>query len=200
MSRVEIAPRSGVGFTIKRGQHLTVIDPKGGQVADLLAYNLDDVREVLSSGRTLDYASNLFLSTGHTLYSNRSNPMLRIVHDDVGRHDFLLTPCSKDTFRIIYGDPDPHQGCFGNLAEALAPWGIQPDMIPTAFNCFMNVVVDGESGAFTVQPPLSKAGECIVFVADMDLVIGLTACSALQSNGGSLKPIQFQVADQTATQ
>ena len=33
----EIAPRSGVAFTIDAGQRLTVIDPQGGQVADLPA-------------------------------------------------------------------------------------------------------------------------------------------------------------------
>jgi hypothetical protein len=119
--------------------------------------------------------------------------MLEIVHDDVGRHDFLLTPCSADTFRIIYGDTDPHRGCFGNLAAALAPWGVLPDQIPVAFNCFMNVPVDGATGAFTVEPPLSKAGDSIVFEAKMDLVIGLTACSALQSNNGSFKPIHYRV-------
>ena len=197
MRAIEIAPRSGVGFVLQRGQVLSVIDPCGRQVADLLAYNATDIAEVLSSGRTLDYASKLFLSTGDTLYSNRSTPMLRIARDDVGRHDFLLTPCSKDTFRIIYGDTDPHQGCFGNLAAALAPWGVTPDMIPTAFNCFMNVVVDGYSGALTVEPPLSEAGDRIEFVAEMDLIIGLTACSALQSNGGSFKPIEYFIANQS---
>ncbi len=193
MTRTEIAPRSGVAFTLAAGQQLSVIDPRGCQVADLLAYNAADIGEVISSGRTLDYASKLFLSTGNILYSNRSNPMLRIVHDDVGRHDFLLTPCSVDTFRIIYGDTNPHRGCFGNLATALAPWGIVADMIPTAFNCFMNVVIDGSSGTFTVEPPLSKADDKITFAAEMDLIIGLTACSALQSNGGSFKPIEYQV-------
>ncbi|MFM9976829.1 MAG: DUF1989 domain-containing protein [Sphingomonadaceae bacterium] len=191
----EIAPRDGTAFALKAGERLVVIDPNGGQVADLLAFNADDMGEVLSSGRSLDYASTLFLTTGHALYSNRSRPMLTIVHDDVGRHDFLLTPCSSDTFRIIYGDTDPHHGCFGNLATALAPWGVTPDMIPTAFNCFMNVVIDGTSGAFTVEPPLSKANDRIVFVAEMDLLIGLTACSALQSNGGSFKPIGYAIED-----
>jgi uncharacterized protein YcgI (DUF1989 family) len=188
-----IPPRSGVGFTLDKGQTLTVIDPEGRQVSDLLAYNRADVREAISSGRTLDYASRLYLTTGDTLYSNRSNVMLEIVSDDVGRHDFLLTPCSKETFAIIYGDTDPHRGCFGNLAEALQPWGIEPDQIPVAFNCFMNVPIDGTTGAFTVEPPLSKAGDTIVFRAEMDLVIGMTACSALQSNGGSFKPIQYRI-------
>ena len=189
----EIAPRSGVAFTLDQGQRLTVIDPIGEQVADLLAFRRNDVGEVISSGRTLDYASRIFLTTGDKLYSNRSNVMLDIVSDDVGRHDFLLTPCSKDTFRIIYGDEAPHRGCFGNLAAALGPHGVTEDMIPTAFNVFMNVPVDGVTGQLRVEPPLSKAGDRIVFEAQMDLIIGLTACSALQSNNGSFKPIHWHV-------
>jgi uncharacterized protein len=197
MKQHEIAPRSGVAFTMNKGDLLTVIDPRGEQVADLVAYAQSDHREVISSGRTLDYASRIFLTTGDPLYSNRSNIMLTIVEDDVGRHDFLLTPCSKDTFRIIYGDEHPHQGCFGNLAGALQPFGIEPDDIPVAFNCFMHVAIDGKTGEISVQPPLSQAGERIVFRAEMDLIIGLTACSALQSNNGSFKPIEYMV---TATE
>ena len=189
----EIAPRSGVAFTLDRGQRLTVIDPEGEQVADLLAYNRADIGEAISSGRTLDYASRIYLSIGDPLYSNRSNVMLRIVEDDVGRHDFLLTPCSKDTFRIIYGDENPHRGCFGNLAAALAPYGVTEDAIPTAFNCFMNVPVNGATGELRVEAPLSKAGDRIMFEAEMDLIIGLTACSALQSNNGSFKPIHWHI-------
>jgi len=189
----EIAPRSGVAFELAKGQRLTVIDPKGEQVADLLAFRRGDIGEVISSGRTLDYASRIFLTTGDNIYSNRSNVMLEIQEDDVRRHDFLLTPCSKDTFRIIYGDEVPHRGCFGNLAAALSPFGVTEDMIPTAFNVFMNVLVDGATGELRVAPPLSKAGDRIVFEAQMDLVIGLTACSALQSNNGSFKPIHWEI-------
>ncbi|NJC34306.1 hypothetical protein GGR88_001780 [Sphingomonas jejuensis] len=189
----DIAPRTGAAFTVDKGQRLTVIDPQGGQVADLLAFNRSDMAEVLSSGRTLDYASRIYLTTGDPLYSNRSNVMLRIVEDMVGRHDFLLTPCSADTFRILYGDDQPHRGCFGNLAAALEPYGVTPDAIPVAFNCFMNVPVNGETGTFTVEPPLSRAGDHIVFEAEQDLVIGLTACSAPLSNGGSFKPIAYRI-------
>lgn len=190
----EIPPRSGVAFRLNKGQRLRVIDPQGEQVSDLLAFNAHDTAEVISSGRTLDYASKLFLSTGDPLYSNRSNVMLRILEDTVGRHDFLLTPCSKDTFRIIYGDTNPHRGCFGNLAEALEPYGIGEDQIPTAFNIFMNVVVAGD-GALTVEPPLSRAGDHVLFEAEQDLIVALTACSALQSNNYAFKPIHYQVED-----
>lgn len=188
-----IPPRSGVAFLLNKGERLTVIDPQGEQVADLLAFRRDDTAEVISSGRTLDYASRLFLTTGDPIYSNRSNVLLRIVEDTVGRHDFLLTPCSADTFRIIYGDEHPHHGCFGNLAAALSPYGIGPDQIPIAFNVFMNVQVDGHTGALTVEPPMSKAGDHATFLAEQDLIIGLTACSALQSNNYAFKPIHYRI-------
>lgn len=188
-----IAPRSGTAFTVEKGQTLTVIDALGGQVADLLAINRADTREMLSSGRTLDYAERIYLTTGDLLYSNRSNVMLEIVEDSVGRHDFLLTPCSEATFRLCYDNEPPHRGCHGNLAVALSPYGIAEDAIPVAFNCFMNVPVDGRTGKFKVLPPMSKAGDRIVFRAAMDLVIGLTACSAPASNGGSFKPIHYEI-------
>jgi uncharacterized protein YcgI (DUF1989 family) len=194
----EIPPRSGAAFELKRGQRLRVIDPQGQQVSDMLAFNAHDTNEVISSGRTLDYASKLFLSAGDPLYSNRSNVMLRIIEDTVGRHDFLLTPCSKDTFRIIYGDEHPHPGCLGNLSHALEPYGITPDQIPVAFNIFMNVQVNGDTGEFKVDPPMSQAGDYILFEAEMDLIVALTACSALQSNNYAFKPIHYAVETQMA--
>jgi uncharacterized protein YcgI (DUF1989 family) len=123
MSELRIIPeRSGTAFRLAKGERLVVIDPCGEQVADLLAFDAGDTREVLSSGRTLDYAERIYLTTGDRLYSNRSRVLLEIVEDTVGRHDFLLTPCSTDTFHHFYPDLPPHRGCFGNLAEALAPF------------------------------------------------------------------------------
>ena len=59
-----IEPRSGVAFRLAKGERLTVIDPEGEQVSDMVAFAEADTREVISSGRSLDYASKLFLSTG----------------------------------------------------------------------------------------------------------------------------------------
>ena len=187
-----IAPRSGVAFPVRKGRTLRVVDTEGMQVSDLLAYKAADLREVISNGRTFDYEETIALTTGNRLWSNRSNPMLTIVEDTVGRHDFLLTPCSEATFRHFYPDQPVHRGCFGNLTEALAPHGVQPDMIPCAFNLFMNVPVAGD-GRLRVEPPLSGPGDYVRLRAEMDLVVGLTACSAYASNGGSFKPIHYEV-------
>ena len=188
-----IPPRSGVSFILKKGQRLKVVDMEGEQVADYICYNLHDKAEYLSSGRTIDYAETIFLTAGHPFYSNRSSIMFNIIEDTVGRHDFLLTPCSAAMFRIIYGHKEPHRGCFGNLSAALEPYGITPDQIPVTFNIFMNVEVDGATGKVTVLPPKSKAGDHIVIEAAMDLIVGLTACSAGMSNNFSFKPIAYRI-------
>jgi len=189
----EIPPRSGTAFVLERGAILTIVDPEGEQVADLVVFAADDPREALSNGRTFDYESTITLTAGNRLWSNRSRPLLTIVRDDVGTHDFLLAPCSRDTWRICYGgDHDPVPGCHGNLATALAPYGVQADAIPTAFNVFMHVAVDG-SGRVDVRPPRSRPGDAFAVRADERLIVGLTACSAAQSCNGRFTPIRYGI-------
>src|SRR6187431_2434115 len=182
MKITTIPPRSGVAFTLKKGDRLKVFDIEGEQVSDFVCFNLHDKKEYLSSGRTIDYAETIFLTKGHSFYSNRSNVMFEMVEDTVGRHDFLLTPCSAEMFKITYGHVNPHQGCFGNLKQALSKFGINGDAIPTCFNIFMHVTVDGTTGKLAVLPPRSKAGDFIILEAKMDLIVGMTSCSAGLSN------------------
>ena len=188
-----LEPQTGTAFELRRGQHLTVIDLEGEQVADLIAFARDDHREWLSSGRTFDYANTSRLTTGHVLYSNRSRRMFTIVGDDVGRHDFLFTPCSPETFQIIYRHEGHHPSCLENLSRALAPHGIDSDAIPTTFNIFMNVEI-GADGGLQILPPLSQAGDKVRLRAEMDLLVGLTACSAELSNNYRFKPIGYEIS------
>lgn len=190
---VRIPPCSAATVELGTGDELVVIDPEGQQVSDVVAFALADSGEYLSSGRSLDYAGCLWLTTGAVLYSNRSRPMFTILEDSCGRHDFTLTPCSKDTFRIIYGESGERPGCEGNLAAALAPYDIGVDRIPIAFNAFMHVAIEATTGKFQVLPPLSTAGDFVRLRAEMPLVTGVTACSAGQSNNFCFKPIDFQV-------
>lgn len=193
-----IAPQSGRGFRMKRGDVLRVVDPHGEQVSDLFAFAADDPDSSLSSGRTIDYASKIYMTTGDVLWSNDSRPMLTILRDDVGRHDFLLTPCSQAMFEILYQHRGHHPSCFENLVKAFEPFGIGPERISTTFNIFMRVDVSPD-GAVAVKPPLSKPGNAIELRAEMDLICGLTACSAEGSNNGTFKPIDWEVIVPPAT-
>ena len=187
-----LAPQTGTALIVRRGELLRIIDPQGEQVSDLMSFAHDDPNEWLSSGRTIDYANTIYVTAGHTLYSNRSRPMWTIVEDTVGRHDFLLTPCSPETFTIIYKTTAHHPSCFENLVKALSPFGIQPDRIPTTLNVFMNVVISAD-GELNILPPRSRAGDYLLLRAEMDMIVGVTACSAELSNNGSFKPIDVEL-------
>ncbi|MBU2929422.1 DUF1989 domain-containing protein [Winogradskyella psychrotolerans] len=190
-----IHKQSGAAFMLKKNDILTVIDPMGGQVSDMVVFNAEDYKEKLSSGKSLDFEECILLTKGHFLWSNRSQKLMKILEDTNGRNDFLLAPCSPETFKIMYNYEGEHPSCLGNLQHHLQPYGIEVDDIPTAFNIFMNVQFDSDGQLF-VKPPTSKAGDYIQFQAQMDVLVGLTACSAEDSNGGTFKPIHYYIETQ----
>jgi len=187
VTRYRLEPQTGIGFELEKGQTLRIIDPEGEQVSDVVAFacvgpGRADASEWLSSGRTIDYNNTIYQTTGHVLYSNRSNPMFTIARDKVGRHDFLLTPCSPETFEMLYeGHEGYHPSCFENLTKNLGPFGVEGEDIPTTLNAFMNVEVS-PFGEISIGSPLSKPGDFVALRAEMDLVVGVTACSAEKSN------------------
>ena len=189
-----IPARGGVGLQLARGQVLRLIDPNGGQVGDLMAFASGDPSEWLSNGRSFDYGGKIYFSTGDVLYSNLSRPMLTIIADDVGRHDFLYAPCSIEMFRIQYGVEGDHPNCVDNLWRALESVGSPPPWMPTPFNCFMNVGVQPD-GRLVIEPPRSRAGDAISLRAEIDLAIGLSACSAALCNGGRAQPLAYEILD-----
>jgi uncharacterized protein YcgI (DUF1989 family) len=190
--RRRIEPMSGVAFDVREGAELRVIDPLGQQVADLVSFDAHDHGDWLSSGRTLDYNGKIYFTKSDVLYSNRSEAHWTVVEDSVGRHDFLLAPCSREMFARLYDPPPDRPGCFGNLASALAPHGIAADAIPVTFNVFMNVAISA-TGELRVEAPRSRADDYVILRAEKDLLVGLTACSAEKSNNGTLKPIDFEI-------
>src|SRR5688500_12857101 len=181
----------GAGLRLKRGEQLRVIDTEGGQSGDLVAFSQDG-HQRLSNGRTFDYGGKIYVSTGDVLWSDRSNPMLTIVADEVGRHDLLYSACSPEMYRLQHGLAG-HANCTDNLSSALRELGIEPHPLPTPLNLFMNVeVVAG--GRLEVRPPRSRAGDSIVLRAEMDLAIALSSCPASTCNGGAPpRPLAFEV-------
>ncbi|MDG3582281.1 urea carboxylase-associated family protein [Galbibacter pacificus] len=187
-----ISKLCGTAFTLKKGQYLKVINPEGAQVSDMILVNPHDIKEKISSGKTLDFEESILISTNNFLWSNRSNKMMQIIEDTNDRNDFLLAPCDSSTFAHFYDMHDPHPSCLDNLARHLKKYGIMHDEIPTAFNIFMNVAFDS-MGTIRVLPPTAVAGDYVLFKAEMDLLVALTACSAKDSNGGCFKSIQYEI-------
>lgn len=177
----EIPAGGGVGLRLCRGDLLKIIDPLGGQSGDLFALSADG-GERLSNGRTFDYQGKIYLSTGDVLWSDRSNHMLTIVADDVGRHDFLYAACTIEMYRLQYGVTEHHPNCAENIAASLQTLGVNAGAPPTAFNFFMWAEVDAE-GRLSFRPPPSRPGDALTLRAEMDLAVAVTACPASTCNG-----------------
>ncbi|MFC1879188.1 DUF1989 domain-containing protein [Chloroflexota bacterium] len=192
VTRLRVNPQSGTALTIKQGQVLRVIDVEGQQVADLFCFNNDDTKESLSSGHTTDYNGKLFLTSGDILYSNRSNPMFSILADRVGGHMMLYAPCSQEMFEKSYGVTEAHPNCLDNLAVNLKGFGVVASQITVPLNIFMNIELTTQ-GIITIRPPKSKAGDYLELRAEMDMVVGVAACSAGACNNFTWTPIDVEI-------
>ena len=177
-----LPPASGIALRLTKGESLRLVDVEGGQTGDLVAYAADG-RERLSSGRSFDYNETVRLSTGAVLWSDRSNRMLTIVADDVGRHDMFYAACTREMYALQYGLED-HPNCHDNLSAALRTLGIDPAPLPQTFNFFMNVEI-GAAGHLTIVPPRSRPGAAMLLRAEMDLVVALSACPSTTCNDGA---------------
>jgi uncharacterized protein len=180
----------GMGLRLKLGECLRVIDIEGGQTGDLVAFSADG-KQRLNSGRTFDYGGKIYVSTGDVLWSDRSNPLLTIVADDVGKHDLLYSPCSLEMYRIQYGITEYH------LCSAFRDLGLEPEPLPSSLNFFMNADVAAD-GRLSFLPPKTRAGASITLRAEMDLLIALTSCPASTCNAGApTKPLAFEIVTAT---
>ena len=187
-----VDPQSGLAFTLKKGEIMRIIDVEGEQVSDLFCFAKEEIEEALSSGHTTDYNGKIFLSEGDILYSNRSNPMLTIIADQVGRNMMLYAPCSQVMFEKTYDMTEPHPNCLDNLHGNLKKYGVQESQITVPFNIFMNIELS-PVGEITINAPISKAGNYIELRAEMDLVVGLTSCSAGLCNNFKWTPIDVEI-------
>lgn len=188
-----IPAKEGFGFRLKKGQILKVIDVNGQQVADLVAYREHDAKERLDPSVTMDALHTMNIQPGDSLYSNLYRPMLTVLEDTVGKHDFINSACRPEMYEFLYNKPG-HRSCYDNLNEALAGFGVpQPDQ-HYPFNIFMNTMI-GSQGDIQIQAPLSAAGDYVTLKAEMDVIVAISACPCEESscNGFQCTPIRVEI-------
>jgi uncharacterized protein YcgI (DUF1989 family) len=151
----EVPPGTGGAWPVPSGGLVRVTDVEGGQSGDVFFVDAVDVTDGLSNGRSFDYNGTVSLTVGATLFSSNSRSLATIVHDDVGRHDFLYAPCSQEMFEIQYAVTAPHPNCYANLTGALAGFGVPAATVTVAFNVFMCTSVAAD-GRLSISPPRSR--------------------------------------------
>jgi hypothetical protein len=95
-------------------------------------------------------------------------------------------------FEKSYGVEEAHPNCFDNLVNNLKGYGVRASQITIPFNMFMNIEID-RNGEIKITPPRSKTGDYVDLKAEMDLIIGVTTCSAGLCNNFTWTPIDVEI-------
>jgi len=200
IEEIVIPAREARAVGVKAGQFLRIVDVEGAQVADLVIYAADDPREAYSMGHSVYI--NMLQGTGDirmvkTFWSAppRERCLMTVTDDPVGGHCLALgTCCSSKVYEILYDDPG-HASCATSLEAALKDHGV-PAHLPDAINVFMPF--DPErwyAGDPKFRTPPTKAGDYLELRADIDVLVGVSACPSdrTPTNGFNPTPIGLQV-------
>lgn len=170
-----VPAREARAFRVAASEVFQVIDVRGQQVGDLMAWTLQRPDEYLSPAHTVSCLGRLVPREGEELYSNHRRPLLRIRRDTVGRHDLVVPCCDPERYARDFGQPD-HPSCLKSIQTALADaretWLPRGEL---AWNVFMNNVV-GPDGSITTEAPPHGAGAYIELDVLADLGVVLSAC------------------------
>jgi uncharacterized protein YcgI (DUF1989 family) len=186
LQTIEIEARGYAAFTVRASNVLRIIDVEGQQVADVVAFNLEDYDERLNGESTMLLNHTYNPKQGDTVYSDDCNPMFSIIDDKVGRNYPGALMCTQEMNLIRYGIPGT-RNCRDNLTAALRPYGIGMKQIPGAFTPFMNVIHHPDGRAEIAEPP-SSAGDYIDMRAEMDLLVAISACPQERNPVNGWKP------------
>jgi len=191
-SVLRVAGGHGGAFAVKAGDLFALVDLEGQQAIDFVAFNAADLAETLSSVETRRATGSLYITTGAVLVSSRGRPMIEMVEDTIGTHDYTVPACDASRFAVDF-DAAGHRNCLDNMFEPLRAFGVTtPLALPEPFNFFQNspVVEDGRTAV--VDPP-SRAGDRIVLRALMDLVCAVSSCPQDIIPGNGLRPTPVEV-------
>lgn len=192
---VEIPARAPWSAIVKKGQSLRIVDTHGQQAVDTLFYNADDLQERYSGQDTLRAQGSAYIGIGTQLISNEGRVMARVTADSCGLHDTCAGACSCESNTVRFGHGTKYQhACRENFIIEAAKHGLtKRDIVPN-LNFFMNVPFD-TTGNFTVVDGVSRPGDYIEMIAEMDVLCLISNCPQVNNpcNGFFPTPIQVMI-------
>ena len=193
-SRITIPARRGNAITLKRGQHIKVINTHGQQVVDTWAFNSAALSECMSMEHTRTALSRIHMHIGDSLVTNQRRPILTLVEDtSPGVHDTLIAACDRYRYALL-GCTTYHDNCTDNLAAALAELRLQTPETPSPWNLFMNIPVQAD-GSLSFEPPVCKPEDYVLLRAELDCVVAFSACpqDMVPINGVACRPTEVHI-------
>lgn len=191
----EIPARKSWSGIIRKGQMLRIVDTHGQQAVDTLFYRADDFQERYSGQDTLREQGTAYVGLGTRIMSNEGRVMLCVTADSCGLHDTSAGACSCESNTVRFGHQTKYQhACRENFVLEATKYGMSKRDIVPNLNFFMNVPID-PSGNFTVVDGVSKPGDAIEMVAEMDVLCLISNCPQINNpcNGFFPTPVQVTI-------
>ena len=176
------------------GDRVRVIDPEGGQVADVFAFCADDIAEYHSAEHTRVFVNRLFPRVGERFVTNRRRPILTLEADTTaGIHDMLCAACDPSRYAGL-GVEGWHASCQENLLGAMRQLGMERVEVPQPINLFMNIPVGAEAELGFLPAP-TRPRDSTTLRAELDCYVVVSACpqDLVQVNAGVPGPIDLEI-------
>ncbi len=175
----EVPRASARAYDVKAGEWIQVIDVKGRQCSDFLAFHTGKLQEGeergLDSTTTRSLMGNAYPTPGlhGKFYDQDQVALVEVVRDTVGRHDTFGLACYAKYYEDIgyFG----HVNCTDNFNAELLPYTIAPRKGWPALNLFFNTAFDS-ANLYVTDEPWSRPGDYVLFRALTDLVCLSSAC------------------------
>ncbi len=195
LSETTIPHNTGWSGEVSRGR---VIRLTAMTTIDFIAFEKANIRERFDQARTKVYNKKIFISTGDKLMSRSNKHMMTIIEDSWadGNHDLQKGMCSASRFQLAKAEgrlkehyhldleDGPDHGCYENLTAAMKDYGVAPEDLPSPFNLFQHMDIDGKTGTMEHTQHRPEKPEFVDFRVEMDLVIAFSACPDVAAIGG----------------
>src|SRR3954447_12484600 len=175
--RVDLA--SALSYEVREGEYIQIIDVRGRQCSDFLAFNAQKLENGVERGldaqvtRTLMGRAYPVVGLHSKYYDLDMDPLCQIVQDTVGRHDSFALACTRKYYEDLgyFG----HRNCTENFNAELDPFGVAPRKGWEAVTFFYNTAFDSQLVMF-LDEPWSRPGDYILLRALDELVCASSAC------------------------
>ncbi len=186
-----VCPREAGCFEVPKGHFFRIVSIDGPQVGDLNLWNAHDLTEKFYSGKTRALHGS-HISTSDRMWSSfpAMRPMATVTYDTLdwygwdqyggSVHDVIGTRCDPYTNDVLNG-VDYHHCCHSNLTRALAAAkGLSlseaEPLVHDVLNVFMCTGFMPDTKQYFMKASPVRPGDFIEFFAEIDLLIGLSAC------------------------
>ena len=193
VEKFDIPGRSGRGFEVRKGQPFRFVTVEGPQIGDVTFWNSQNTKEYFNATRSW-VVEGFVVSVSTRMWSEVPwfRPMATCIEDTVVaqpsdkpyHHHYMRTHGTTELWEMYTGEPGLNS-CHLNFLQAIEPFGLKEEDIHDNFMVHQKTHVDPATGRNNVIRGDSRPGDYVEFYAEIDLLVGVSACPRGDGNAAA---------------